>query len=171
MVLRLVVLVGATKLLLQAAALLRLGVPVVSLRSSVNDERSLLVDKRLGDRDDVLDEALDHVGRERLSNLFGDGASDICGGVQGSKRKTHDDSKDVDLAESRGEGVVGHDPSVQSKQLLDPLLLDVGVLRLELVGKSERDDGKSPAHQKERAKGSALKAHLERKQGAKPHCL
>lgn len=73
MVLRLVVLVGATKLLLKAAGFLRLGVPVGSLRSSVDNERSLLVDKRLGDRDDVLDEALDHVGRERLSDLFGDG--------------------------------------------------------------------------------------------------
>jgi hypothetical protein len=67
-----------------------------------------------------------------------------------------DDPQDLGLLEGRGEGVVGDDPPLFSKLVLDPGLLNVRVLLLEVVGEPEGDDGQaSTRNEAEREKGKA----------------
>jgi hypothetical protein len=79
--------------------------------------------------------------------------------VRQRRKSTHDDAEDLDVLEVGRERVVWHDPAVEAEQLLDPLLLDVRVGRLELVGEAERDDGQAPTEALGEARESVDEPH------------
>jgi hypothetical protein len=159
----LVVLVGASELTLDVAALLVAAVGTAAGALNVGDKGRLLADERVGGRHDIVDEPVHHVGRQRLADLEwagvrAAGSAFVPEGAAKAK-VTHDDAEDLDVLEVGRERVVWHDPAVEAEQLLDPLLLDVRVGRLELVGEAERDDGQAPTEALGEARESVDEPH------------
>lgn len=67
---------------------------------------------------------------------------------------TDDDTQDLDFFKVRAERIVRYDPARGPEHRLDPGLLDVGVLGLEVIGEAEGDDREtSEGRRKKRGKG------------------